>query len=453
MSFSHVTATPRATPRGARWRLGALGLAAALAGCTTVIEQPVAVGPLAPPVVAAPTVVEPGPVVSVYVEPPLVQAPAVLVPWAPPPLLVQAPPPAPFADAVWVGGYWAWQERWVWSAGYWDRPPHLGYSWCEPYYEHRGGAVVFVNGFWAAPGIAFVPPPPTLRLSLSVTLEGVVGAAPIGPAGVFVPAPPGSRLGLIVPAPLGTAPGVVTGAPAIVREGMRVTNNVHVVNNVTRINNVTQITEVNHPVREVTIEAPATATANHQVFHAAAPARAALAAATPPLAHWQAPLPQSRERVKLAPAGHSPVALPAAQPVHMLRAGTEPRSAPQARMPEPRHPEPMATMPREERAMVAPPHLERAPAERERARPVEPAHPHELSAERARPNEAELKLQDEGARAPRPDAQPHERRAGEAPPHEAQARELGTRPMPRPPRATAPHRPAPAHRPEKRDEK
>ena len=444
MSFPHFAATPRATSRRTRWHLSALGLAAALAGCTTVIEQPVAVR-AAPPVVAAPAVVEPGPVVSVYVDPPLAQPPAVLVPWAPPPLLVQAPPPPPFADAIWVGGYWAWQERWVWSAGYWDRPPHPGYTWCEPYYEHRGGAVVFVNGFWAAPGVAFVAPAPTLHLSLSMTLAGAVGLAPIGPAGVFVPAPPGSRGGLIVPAPIGTAPGVVTGAPAIVREGMRVTNNVHVVNN------VTQITEINRTVNQVTIEAPASATANHQAFHAAAPARAALAAAAPPLAHWQAPLPQSRERIQLAPAGHAPVALPAAQPVHVLRASAEshpptPTPTPQARMPEP-----LATLPHEERAVGAPPHVERATVEPERVRPLQSTQPREAMVERAGPKGAELKSEDPAARVTKPDEAPRELRAREPRPRLAQARELDTRPTPpRAPRAAPPHRPAPEHRPEKK---
>ena len=444
MSFPHFAAAPRAPYRFGRWPLSALGLAAVLAGCTTVVEQPVAVR-AAPPVVAAPAVVEPGPVVSVYVDPPLVQPPAVLVPWAPPPLLVQAPPPPPFADAIWVGGYWAWQERWVWSAGYWDRPPHPGYTWCEPYYEHRGGAVVFVNGFWAAPGIAFVPPAPTLHLSLSITLAGAVGLAPIGPAGVFVPAPPGSRLGLIVPAPIGTAPGVVTAAPAIVREGMRVTNNIHVVNN------VTQVTEINRTVNQVTIEAPASATANHQAFHGTAPARAALAAAAPPLAHWQAPLPQSRERIKLAPAGQAPVALPAAQPVHVLRAGAEPRPpTPQARMPEPRRPEPLATLPHEERAVNAPAHVERAATEPERARAPQPAKPREAMVESTHPKGIEARPDEQAARLPKLDEAPREERAREPRPRVAQARELEPRPTPRAPRAAPPHRPAPAHRPEKK---
>ena len=69
------------------------------------------------PVWVPPPPPPPAPVVSVYVEPPLVQPEPVFVDVAPPPMLVEVPPPQPYPGAVWTGGYWGWQGRWVWCAG------------------------------------------------------------------------------------------------------------------------------------------------------------------------------------------------------------------------------------------------------------------------------------------------------------------------------------------------
>ena len=82
-------------------RITLLFLALLVAGC--VIEAP-------PREVVRPAVVEqaapPPAVVSVYEEPPLAEPAPIAVGWAPPPMLVEVPPPAPFPYAVWVGGYW-----------------------------------------------------------------------------------------------------------------------------------------------------------------------------------------------------------------------------------------------------------------------------------------------------------------------------------------------------------
>lgn len=322
---------------GAPAALAALALAALLPACTVIEPAPVAVSP--EPITSTEPVaeLEPPPVISVYEEPLLVQPEPILVPWAPPPMLVQVPPPAPFADAYWVGGYWGWHGRWVWSAGYWARPPRPGYVWIEPYYEHRGNAVVYVSGYWGAPGVAFVPPPPSLRLSLAITVAGASGVAPVGPQGVFVPPPPGSRPGLIVPAPIGTPPAVVTGAPAVVHEGMRIVHSNNVtINRNTTINNVTN-------VRKVTVVAPAAATADRRAFQADVPARPALAAAEPARVRWQAPLPQRKERLRpMAEAGRPAAALPPAQPVHVAPA---PMRMQREAMPEAREPHPAAARP------------------------------------------------------------------------------------------------------------
>jgi hypothetical protein len=191
--------------------------------------------------------VEPAPVVSVYVEPPLVQPAPIAVSWAPPPMLVETPPPQPFIGAVWTGGYWVWEGNWIWAHGRWAPPPQPGYGWVHPYYEHRNGAVIFINGFWAAPGVSFVAPSASLNISLAIAAPGVIaGPPPIGPQGVFVPPPPGSRIGLIIPAPIGTPPAVVTSAPPVVNVGMRINSNNNInstvnSNNNTVINNTKNI--------------------------------------------------------------------------------------------------------------------------------------------------------------------------------------------------------------------
>jgi len=204
-------------------------------------------------------------VVSVYVDPPLEQPAPVAVDWAPPPMLVEEVPPPPYQDAVWTGGYWGWQGRWVWCAGRWARPPRAGYRWHEPYYEHRHDKVVYVPAYWQPPDRHFIAPAAGVAIAAAVIAVGVhAGHHADGPQGVFVPPPPGSRPGIIVPAPVNTPPRVVVGAPPVVNVGMRVNGNVE--NNSHNVtNNVTNITNV----RNVTIIAPATATANRQDFHQA----------------------------------------------------------------------------------------------------------------------------------------------------------------------------------------
>jgi hypothetical protein len=159
-------------------------------------------------------------VVSVYVEPPLYEPAPIAVPWAPPPMMSEMVPPRPFPEAVWVGGYWVWQGRWVWATGRWAPRPRPDYAWVQPYYEHRDGAVLFIPGHWCPPGVAFRPPPPGFRPRMMRPAPGVrPGVAPIGPPGVFLPPPPGSRPGLIVPAPTGTPPSAVRGGPPPMGQG------------------------------------------------------------------------------------------------------------------------------------------------------------------------------------------------------------------------------------------
>ena len=327
-------------------RLALYALAAALAGCVVYQTPPPApVQPApeayppqaeAPPPAEAPPAEEsaPEPAVSVYVEPPVVQPAPIVVGWAPPPLLVEVPPPNPFLGAVWVGGYWVWQGNWVWAHGHWMGPPRADYVWVHPYYEHRGDTVIFIDGHWSSPGVVFVPPPPDLRLVAERPAYGVIaGPRPIGPDGCFVPAPPGSRAGIIIPAPVGTAPAVVTSAPAVIAPGMRITNNVTMVNNVTNVTNITRVTNV-------TIVAPPGATKTGRAFNTMVPAAPHLAAARPALVQARAPEPVTTRPLPVYTPGSRPPPLPHPPPMHAqpVNAGMAPAHPGEAFSHEPESP-------------------------------------------------------------------------------------------------------------------
>lgn len=295
--------------------IAAISVALFLTGCVAEVTPPRVAVVARPPEVYVPA--PPRAVVSVYVEPPISQPEPIAVGWAPPPLLVESPPPPPFDAAVWVGGYWVWQGDWVWAHGHWVGAPRPNYVWVHPYYEHRDGVVIFITGHWSPPGVAFVPPPPGIHLTVEVAAAGVMaGPRPMGPNGCFIPPPPGSRPGIIIPAPIGTAPAVVTGAPPVVAVGMRVTTNV---NNTTRINNtttnVTNIRNVTN-ITNVTIVAPPGATANGQAVNTSVPAQAHLAAAQASVVKAQAPEPASSKPIPAFVHGRAPTALPPAQAVN-----------------------------------------------------------------------------------------------------------------------------------------
>jgi hypothetical protein len=92
-------------------------------------------------------------------------APAPVVYASPPPpayggeVVVQSPPPAaivenygpaPGPDYFYIGGRWAWQGRWVWLHGHWDRHPHYhqGAAWVGGHWENRHGGYVWMEGHW-----------------------------------------------------------------------------------------------------------------------------------------------------------------------------------------------------------------------------------------------------------------------------------------------------------------
>jgi hypothetical protein len=299
---------------------GGLSLTILATGC--VAERVIVREPAPRPIYVPPP--PPPSVLGVLIDPPIGQPAPVGCPWAPPPMLVEVPPPPPFEGAVWTGGYWVWRGTWVWAHGRWAAPPQPGYLWRPPYYENRDGLVVFITGHWALAGEVFVPPPPTLRISVEVGAPGVIpGPRPMGPVGVFVPPPPGSRPGLIVPAPIGTPPAVVTSAPPVVNVGMRITNNI----NNSRTTNITNVTNVTN-VTQVVIQAPPSATASGQAVNALVPARAHLAAALPPVVRATAPPVTATMRPVAAYVPARPLAPGSARPQPPRPAEPALRSAP-----------------------------------------------------------------------------------------------------------------------------
>ena len=237
----------------------------------------------ASPPASAPTVQAAA--VSVYIDPPLFQPETIAVAWAP--------------------------------------PLQVGYGWVKPYCEHRDSVVIFIGGHWAAPGVEFVAPPVTLNIAVFNAAPGLMSELrPIGPAGVFMPAPPGSRPGVMVPAPVGTAPAVLMSAPPVANVGMRVHTTVNnPTSKDTRITNVTNIANIANiantanisNVNNVGVMAPAEAMISGHAFLAAVPAQAHLAAALPPVLHLAAPAPVPKPSIAAFVPGREPAALPSAQ--------------------------------------------------------------------------------------------------------------------------------------------
>ncbi len=70
---------------------------------------------------------------------------------------VQKPPPAvkqevkgpkPYANAVWVSGYWAWKGgKYVWVTGKWTRP-QAGKTYVPGHWKKTARGHVWVKGHW-----------------------------------------------------------------------------------------------------------------------------------------------------------------------------------------------------------------------------------------------------------------------------------------------------------------
>jgi hypothetical protein len=93
---------------------------------------------------------------AVVVSPAAAQAQIAIgisVNFAPPPLPVYEQPPIPEADAMWIPGYWAWDDAfydYYWVPGTWAAAPEPGLLWTPAYWGWNEGAYAFHGGYWGA---------------------------------------------------------------------------------------------------------------------------------------------------------------------------------------------------------------------------------------------------------------------------------------------------------------
>jgi hypothetical protein len=67
----------------------------------------------------------------------------------PPAPIVEAPPPPPYAGAVWIRGYHRWDGgRYVWVPGRYERPPHPGARWHDGVWAHGHDGYRWREGYW-----------------------------------------------------------------------------------------------------------------------------------------------------------------------------------------------------------------------------------------------------------------------------------------------------------------
>jgi len=73
-----------------------------------------------------------------------------------PEITVRQPPPPPREESrlapppsqVWVPGYWAWNNDWVWVEGRAERPPERMAAWVPGQWTPRGDTWIWRPGHW-----------------------------------------------------------------------------------------------------------------------------------------------------------------------------------------------------------------------------------------------------------------------------------------------------------------
>jgi len=74
---------------------------------------------------------------------------------APPPLRVYSQPPAPYPNAIWQPGYWAWGPNgYFWVPGRWAAAPQAGFLWTPGYWAFSAGYYHWHAGYWG-PRVGF----------------------------------------------------------------------------------------------------------------------------------------------------------------------------------------------------------------------------------------------------------------------------------------------------------
>lgn len=67
----------------------------------------------------------------------------------PPPPQAEVVPPNPGGPVVWQPGYWAWNGRWVWVAGRYERTPRPGAVWVPGHWVQGPlGRWRWIPGHW-----------------------------------------------------------------------------------------------------------------------------------------------------------------------------------------------------------------------------------------------------------------------------------------------------------------
>jgi hypothetical protein len=73
----------------------------------------------------------------------------------PPPLPYYSQPPAPYSNAIWTPGYWAWGPGgYYWVPGTWVQPPSIGLYWTPGYWGYGNGGYAWNAGYWG-PQVGF----------------------------------------------------------------------------------------------------------------------------------------------------------------------------------------------------------------------------------------------------------------------------------------------------------
>jgi hypothetical protein len=120
-----------------------------------------------------------GPIHEAYAQPNAAgQSGGMAIPKPPPQPIEEVPPDVkPEGNAVWIGGYWSWdddRQDFIWVSGVWRVCP-TGFSWVPGYWTPDANGFRWVSGFWSPATretVQYLPDPPQ---SLD---EGPSSAAP-----------------------------------------------------------------------------------------------------------------------------------------------------------------------------------------------------------------------------------------------------------------------------------
>ncbi|MCX5682250.1 MAG: hypothetical protein NT049_01000, partial [Planctomycetota bacterium] len=119
-----------------------------------------------------------GPVHEAFAEPVVADpAPGFVINRAPPEAVQEIPPADRPAGAIWIPGYWAWDDDrgdFIWVSGIWRIAPPAS-RWVPGYWAFTSGGYQWTPGFWVGQAVQQVEYLPTPPASLEA---GPVGEAP-----------------------------------------------------------------------------------------------------------------------------------------------------------------------------------------------------------------------------------------------------------------------------------